>query len=178
MLEQIVYVISFPNPPTKGRGNFCGYFKTVLIFYSPSLDGRGVRGRVNDMFLQQIINGLTIGSVYALIAPGYTMVYGILQLINFAHGEIYDRGIYGDHCHWFFVYLGLADISLTPYINTDLIAGNGFTGAMITLSALPTDPCAMRRGSPSLSAPSACLSFCRIMSCLHRVQKTRYFPMI
>ena len=41
-----------------------------------------------DIFLQQIINGLVIGSIYALIALGYTMVYGIMQLINFAHGEI------------------------------------------------------------------------------------------
>src|SRR3989338_7202958 len=45
-------------------------------------------------FLQQIINGLTVGSVYALIALGYTMVYGIIQLINFAHGEIYMIGAY------------------------------------------------------------------------------------
>jgi branched-chain amino acid transport system permease protein len=41
-----------------------------------------------EIFLQQIINGLIIGSVYALIALGYTMVYGIMSLINFAHGEI------------------------------------------------------------------------------------------
>jgi branched-chain amino acid transport system permease protein len=41
------------------------------------------------MFLQQLINGLTLGAVYALIAVGYTMVYGIVELINFAHGEIY-----------------------------------------------------------------------------------------
>lgn len=41
-----------------------------------------------DIFLQQIINGLVVGGIYALIALGYTMVYGILQLINFAHGEI------------------------------------------------------------------------------------------
>ena len=40
------------------------------------------------MFLQQIINGLTAGSVYAVVALGYTMVYGIIQLINFAHGEV------------------------------------------------------------------------------------------
>ena len=46
------------------------------------------------MFLQQLINGLTLGSVYALIALGYTMVYGILELINFAHGEIYMLGAY------------------------------------------------------------------------------------
>lgn len=41
-----------------------------------------------DIFLQQIINGLTAGSVYALVALGYTMVYGIIGLINFAHGDV------------------------------------------------------------------------------------------
>ena len=41
-----------------------------------------------DIFLQQLINGLTLGSIYALVALGYTMVYGILGLINFAHGEV------------------------------------------------------------------------------------------
>lgn len=41
-----------------------------------------------DIFLQQILNGLVLGSVYALVALGYTMVYGILQLINFTHGEV------------------------------------------------------------------------------------------
>jgi branched-chain amino acid transport system permease protein len=46
------------------------------------------------MLLQQLVNGLTLGSVYALIALGYTMVYGIIQLINFAHGEIYMLGAY------------------------------------------------------------------------------------
>jgi branched-chain amino acid transport system permease protein len=41
-----------------------------------------------DIFLQQVLNGLVLGSVYALVALGYTMVYGILGLINFAHGEV------------------------------------------------------------------------------------------
>ena len=41
-----------------------------------------------DIFFQQVLNGLVLGSVYALVALGYTMVYGILQLINFAHGEV------------------------------------------------------------------------------------------
>lgn len=44
--------------------------------------------------LQQIINGLALGSIYALIAIGYTMVYGIIGLINFAHGDIYMVGAY------------------------------------------------------------------------------------
>ncbi|MSR77148.1 MAG: branched-chain amino acid ABC transporter permease [Candidatus Omnitrophica bacterium] len=47
-----------------------------------------------DVFLQQIVNGLTIGMIYALIALGYTIVYGIAQLINFAHGEIFMVGAY------------------------------------------------------------------------------------
>jgi len=46
------------------------------------------------MILQQIINGLTLGSIYALIALGYTLVYGILLLINFAHSEIFMMGAY------------------------------------------------------------------------------------
>ncbi len=45
-------------------------------------------------FLQQTVNGLSLGCVYALLALGYTMVYGILQLINFAHGEVYMVGAY------------------------------------------------------------------------------------
>ncbi len=48
----------------------------------------------SELFLQQVINGLTIGSVYALIALGYTMVYGIMQMINFAHGEVFMVGAY------------------------------------------------------------------------------------
>jgi branched-chain amino acid transport system permease protein len=44
--------------------------------------------------VQQIINGLSLGSIYALIALGYTMVYGILKLINFAHGEVFMVGAY------------------------------------------------------------------------------------
>ncbi|MEJ2726506.1 MAG: branched-chain amino acid ABC transporter permease [Deltaproteobacteria bacterium] len=46
------------------------------------------------MFLQQLVNGLTIGGIYAMIAVGYTMIYGVIQLINFAHGEIYMLGAF------------------------------------------------------------------------------------
>ena len=41
-----------------------------------------------DTFLQQLANGLTIGSMFALVALGYTMVYGVMRLINFAHGDM------------------------------------------------------------------------------------------
>lgn len=47
-----------------------------------------------ETILQQLLNGLTLGSTYALIALGYTMVYGIIQLINFAHGDVYMIGAF------------------------------------------------------------------------------------
>ena len=47
-----------------------------------------------DYFIQQLINGITLGGLYALIALGYTMVYGVIQLINFAHGEFFAAGGY------------------------------------------------------------------------------------
>ncbi len=48
----------------------------------------------SSLFLQQLVNGVTLGGVYALIAVGYTMVYGVIELINFAHGEIYMLGAF------------------------------------------------------------------------------------
>ena len=45
-------------------------------------------------FIQQLVNGITLGSIYGLIAIGYTMVYGIIGMINFAHGEIYMIGAF------------------------------------------------------------------------------------
>lgn len=47
-----------------------------------------------SQFCQQLINGISLGSIYALIALGYTMIYGIMKLINFAHGDIYMLGAY------------------------------------------------------------------------------------
>lgn len=47
-----------------------------------------------DQLLQQIVNGISLGSIYALVALGYTMVYGIIKLINFAHGDVYMVGAY------------------------------------------------------------------------------------
>ena len=49
---------------------------------------------ITQQILQQLINGISLGSIYALIALGYTMIYGIIKLINFAHGDIYMVGAY------------------------------------------------------------------------------------
>ncbi|MDI3535969.1 MAG: branched-chain amino acid transport system permease protein [Eubacteriaceae bacterium] len=68
-----------------------------------------VVGMTLDTFLQQLINGLSLGSLYALIAIGYTMVYGILRLINFAHGDIFMMAAY-------FAYFGIAVFLLPWYV--------------------------------------------------------------
>ena len=53
-----------------------------------------------DLLFQQLVNGLSLGALYALIAVGYTVVYGIIQLINFAHGEIFMMGAFGALSTW------------------------------------------------------------------------------
>lgn len=45
-----------------------------------------------QIFMQQLINGLSLGSIYALLALGYTMIYGIVKIIHFAHGDVYMLG--------------------------------------------------------------------------------------
>ncbi|MFC7488874.1 branched-chain amino acid ABC transporter permease [Knoellia sp. CPCC 206453] len=65
-------------------------------------------------FLQQIVNGLTIGSLYALIAVGYTVVYGIVQLINFAHGEVFMIGSFGALATWSVLFKGQTGLWVLP----------------------------------------------------------------
>ncbi|HPF75710.1 MAG TPA: branched-chain amino acid ABC transporter permease [Phycicoccus elongatus] len=67
-----------------------------------------------DVFLQQIVVGLTIGSLYALIAVGYTVVYGIVQLINFAHGEVFMIGAFGALATWTVLFKGETAIWILP----------------------------------------------------------------
>jgi branched-chain amino acid transport system permease protein len=107
------------------------------------------------VLLQQIINGLTLGSVYALIALGYTMVYGILELINFAHGEIYMLGAYlGIILLAFFTAAGLAAISLpltlalVVAIAVVISSAYGFTVEKLAYKPLRNAP----RLSPLISA--------------------------
>ncbi len=71
-----------------------------------------------DIFLQQIINGLVLGSMYALVALGYTMVYGIINLINFAHGEVLMVG------------------ALTSWTVVTFLAESGMPGWLLMLISL------------------------------------------
>lgn len=75
-----------------------------------------------DIFLQQVVNGLTLGCVYAVVALGYTMVYGIIQLINFAHGEVVMIGCMVA----FSVIVALAGSGLPPLV----IVGVGILAAV------------------------------------------------
>ena len=72
-----------------------------------------------DTFIQQIINGLVLGSMYALVALGYTMVYGIINLINFAHGEVLMIG------------------ALVSWTAVTALAGSGLPGWVLMLISLP-----------------------------------------
>src|SRR2546423_9772689 len=63
-----------------------------------------------DYFAQQLINGIVLGSIYGLIAIGYTMVYGIVGMINFAHGDIFMIGGFIA----LIVFLILVSVGLTP----------------------------------------------------------------
>ena len=71
-----------------------------------------------DTFIQQIINGLVLGSMYALVALGYTMVYGIINLINFAHGEVLMVG------------------ALVSWTVVTAMAGTGWPGWLLLLISL------------------------------------------
>lgn len=86
--------------------------------------------------LQQLINGLSLGAVYALIAVGYTMVYGTLRLINFAHGDVFMVGAMA----------GLYLFARQPQLSLDLSAnGLGFLSIMLALALAAAIVLALRR---------------------------------
>jgi branched-chain amino acid transport system permease protein len=66
--------------------------------------------------LQQLANGVVLGALYGLIALGYTMVYGIIQLINFAHGEIFMVGAFGSLFTWTYVLNKTTSVWAIPVI--------------------------------------------------------------
>jgi len=91
-------------------------------------------------FLQYLINGISIGAVYAIIALGYTMVYGIAKMLNFAHGDVIMVGAYASYCVT--SYLGL------PAVVSILVAVVVCTLLGITIEGLAYKPL---RGTPSLA---------------------------
>lgn len=94
---------------------------------------------------QQLTNGLTIGSIYAMVALGYTLAYGILGLINFAHGEVYMVGA-------FVAYFCVSVLKLNIFISfTISLAFAGILGALIELTAFRS----IRNGARSSQLISA-----------------------
>ena len=79
-------------------------------------------------YLQQLVNGLTVGSTYALIANGYTMVYGIIGMINFAHGEVYMIGSY-------VAFIAIAGLTMLGLDSLPLLMTAAFLGSIIVTSA-------------------------------------------
>jgi branched-chain amino acid transport system permease protein len=108
--------------------------------------------------LQQLVNGLTVGAFYALIALGYTMVYGIIRLINFAHGDIYAVG----------AFLGLSTFGLLASLRVDnpllttvlaLLVSMGLTGLLgVLLYRVAYRPLLHARLSILISAIGASLT--------------------
>ena len=94
-----------------------------------------------SIFFQQLINGISLGSLYSLIAIGYTMVYGILRLINFAHGDVLMMGCY-------FAFYGILIFSLPWWVSFPIaLALTAFLGVVIDRGAyLPV------RKAPRISA--------------------------
>jgi branched-chain amino acid transport system permease protein len=79
-------------------------------------------------FFQQLVNGLTVGSTYALIAIGYTMVYGIIGMINFAHGEVYMIGSY-------VAFIALAGLAMFGIHSLPILMTVAFVASIVVTSA-------------------------------------------
>ena len=91
-------------------------------------------------FLQYLINGLSIGAVYAIIALGYTMVYGIAKMLNFAHGDVIMVGAYMSYC-------------VTSYMGLPAVTGVAVAVVVCTLLGIVIEGLAYKplRGVPSLA---------------------------
>ena len=85
-----------------------------------------------ELFLQHLANGISLGSLYALVAIGYTMVYGILRLINFAHGDIFMMAVY-------FAFFGVMTFGMPWYVS--FVIAIALTGVLgITVETLAYRP--------------------------------------
>lgn len=103
-----------------------------------------------DMFFQHFFNALTLGSLYGLIAIGYTMVYGILRLINFAHGDILMLGAY-------FVFYGTTTFFL-PWGVAVVVAILAASAVGILVDRIAYRPLRDARAFRRSSVPSPCPS--------------------
>ena len=119
-------------------------------------------------FISYLINGLSLGSVYAIIALGYTMVYGIAKMLNFAHGDVIMIGAY-------MALIAMSQAGLSPVIAV-LIAVVVCTVLGVVIERVAYKPLRTRRlHCPSSSRPSASAICCRTSRSLYSVQMRRRF---
>ena len=100
-----------------------------------------------EVFLQQLINGITLGSIYGLIAIGYTMVFGIIGMVNFAHGDVFMVSAFIALVAYLILVtvLGMSSIVLALFIV--LLVAMLFTSVVNwTIERLAYGPCAGRSG--------------------------------
>ena len=100
---------------------------SLAVAYGLMVIGAGAQAQ------EQFINALTIGAIYALIALGYTMVYGIIELINFAHGEIFMVGSFV--CWWLLTTLGFSGAIQDPVLLIEVLV-LAFTVSMVTMGVV------------------------------------------
>ncbi|MEX2238371.1 MAG: branched-chain amino acid ABC transporter permease [Dehalococcoidia bacterium] len=137
----------------------------LLVEYSPLLDP------VPGIWRDQFVNAMALGGLYALIAIGYTMVYGVLQMINFAHGEIFMLGAFAGL--WVFNQMeDIADSASAVVMLCAMVAAMGMSG----LSALVLERLAYRplrrapRLVPLISAIGASIFISQLVNVIVRGQ--------
>ena len=133
---------------TAGRGNpsgCCGCFRESTVYEKDRIRrilviGCREREGQNLFFLQNLINGVSIGAVYAIIALGDTMVYGIAKMLNFAHGDVIMVGAY-------------ISFSVTTYMGLPAIVGIAAAILVCTILGILIEGLAYKplRGAPSLA---------------------------
>ncbi|HEY5434726.1 MAG TPA: hypothetical protein VIK13_05800 [Candidatus Limnocylindrales bacterium] len=130
---------------------------------------------------EQLVNALTRGSIYALIAIGYTMMYGIIELINFAHGDMFMVGAFVSLS--FLTQLGFTGAVTDPrLLIVLLVASFAVTMGVLALVGMTierawrTGRCATRHAWPRSSRPSACRSSCRTRSSSSTARTRRTRP--
>ena len=117
-----------------------------------------------SQFLQQLIEGLQLGSLYALIAVGYTVVYGIVQLINFAHGEVFMIGAFGALATWTLLFKSTTSVWVLPVMIVGAAAGR------MTRKALRKGPTSSVRATFSHSRRTVATPKAVLMSIGHTEQ--------
>lgn len=121
------------------------------------------------MFLEQLINGITLGMVYALIAVGYSLVFGILRLVNFSHGSVYAFG-----AHFALLFISM-NIGIIPAIALSVIL-TGVLGVVIDKSAL--QPLRSKKSKP-IAALITTIGISYIIQNLLMIgfgSQTKFFP--